>query len=384
MQAERLILHIDADAFFASVEQALRPELKGLPVIVGASSRGVVSAASYEARRFGVRSAMPVTRARRLCPRGIFLAPNFSAYSLFSKQMFSIIREFSPLVEVTSVDEGYVDLSGTLRLHKAPPWEIAHRILLRIRKTLGINVSGGLASNRCWAKLAAGIAKPNGLLFLDSPNAFVLMQHLPVESIPGVGARAEAILKQAGIHTLSDLVTAGKQDVHTLLGKWGERLVEMAQGRENRPIEPDGDDTQKSYSKERTLEKDTTSRKLIRSVARELGEKLAARLRSEGVGASTVTLKIRYSDFTDTSKSLSRNHPMNTNSEILIIVDRLLAGLLKKRAQVRQVGVKLSGIGLPIFQENLFDAGSEVRIRRDRALDDIRSKFGFGSVMVSG
>lgn len=158
----------------------------------------------------------------------------------------------------------------------------------------------------------------------------------------------------------------------------------MAQGRENRPIEPDADDLQKSYSKERTLEKDTTSRKFMRSVARELGEKLAARLRSEGVGASTVTLKIRYSDFTDTSRSLSRTHPMNTNNEILTIVDQLLASLLKKRARVRQVGVKLSGIGLPIFQENLFDAGSEVRIRRDRALDDIRSKFGFGSVMVSG
>ncbi|MBI5251212.1 MAG: DNA polymerase IV, partial [Desulfomonile tiedjei] len=182
----RFILHVDADAFFASVEQALRPELKGLPVIVGGGDRGVVSAASYEARRYGVRSAMPVAHARRKCPRGIFLHPNFEAYRLFSSRMFAIMGEYSPLVEATSVDEGYIDLTGTLRLHKAPPWEVAHRILCRIRSSLGINASGGLASNRCWAKLATGIAKPNGLLYLESHNAMSFLGRLAVGEIPGV------------------------------------------------------------------------------------------------------------------------------------------------------------------------------------------------------
>ena len=144
----RYILHVDADAFFASVEQAVHPELKGLPVIVGGSDRGVVSAASYEARRFGVHSAMPIVQARKLCPQAVFRDPDFQTYTDFSRRMFSIMRKYSPAVEVTSVDEGYVDLTGTLKLHKAPAWEIAHRILSEIRADLDINVSGGLAGNR--------------------------------------------------------------------------------------------------------------------------------------------------------------------------------------------------------------------------------------------
>ena len=164
----RYILHVDADAFFASVEQAVHPELKGLPVIVGGSDRGVVSAASYEARRFGVHSAMPIVQARKLCPQAVFRDPDFQIYTDFSRRMFYIMRNYSPAVEVTSVDEGYVDLTGTLKLHKAPAWEIAHRILSEIRADLDINVSGGLAGTRTGAKMATSLAKPSGLLYLES------------------------------------------------------------------------------------------------------------------------------------------------------------------------------------------------------------------------
>ncbi len=380
----RYILHVDADAFFASVEQALHPELKGRPVIVGGGDRGVVSAASYEARRFGIRSAMPVAHARRRCPGGVFLHPNFEMYKLFSSRMFGIMEEYSPLTEATSVDEGYMDLTGTLRLHKAPPWEIAHRILCGIRSSLGINVSGGLASSRCWAKLATGIAKPNGLLYLEPRNAMLFLGNLPVGQIPGVGRKADEILRQEGILTIYDLVAAGKNEVRSALGRWGERLVEIAAGMDGRPVNVDTEGSQKSYSKERTLEKDTSDRRIIRSLARELGEKLAARLRADKKGASTVTLKLRYSDFTDTSRSVSISRPTNRNSDILKSIDQLLAKTLSRRGRIRQVGVKLSGIDIPVDQGDLFDPKGHLRRQRDEAIDRIRGRFGFGAVRVYG
>lgn len=382
--ASRFILHVDADAFFASVEQALHPELKGLPVIVGGGDRGVVSAASYEARRFGVRSAMPVAHARRACPRGVFVHPNFEAYRQFSSRMFAIMEEYSPLVEATSVDEGYVDLTGTLRLHRAPPWEVAHRILCRIRSCLGINVSGGLASTRCWAKLATGIAKPNGMLYLESQNCMNFLGKLPVGKIPGVGRKADEILRQVGILTVSDLVDAGRDDMRSLLGQWGERLWEIASGNDTRAVKADPDEAQKSYSKERTLEKDTSDRRLIRSVARELAEKLAARLRADGKGASTVTLKLRYSDFKDSSRSVSHSRATNRNSDILKTIDELLPKTFIRRGRIRQVGVKLSGINSPVIQEDLFDPMGHLRSQRDEAVDRIRGRFGFAAVRVTG
>lgn len=380
----RFILHIDADAFFASVEQALHPELKGLPVIVGGGNRGVVSAASYEARRFGVRSAMPVVHARRLCPRAVFLHPDFESYSLFSARMFAIMEAYSPLVQATSVDEGYIDLTGTLKLHKAPAWDVAHRILCRIRSTLDVNVSGGLASNRCWAKLATGIAKPNGLLYLESQNAMTFLGNLPVGEIPGVGRKARQILTAERILTVADLIDAGSARMRSLLGQSGERLVELASGNDTRPVEPERGDSQKSYSKERTIESDTSDRRFIRLLARELGEKLAAKLRADGKGACTVTVKLRYSDFTDLSRSVSRSRATNRNCDILASIDELLRKKFTRRGRIRQVGVKLSGIDLPVFQEDLFDPRGHLKSRRDGAIDRIRGRFGFGSVKVSG
>jgi DNA polymerase IV len=382
--ASKYILHVDADAFFASVEQALNPELKGRPVIVGGGDRGVVSAASYEARRFGIKSAMPVSHARRRCPQGIFLYPNFEMYKLFSSRMFEIMEEYSPLVEATSIDEGYIDLTGTLRLHRAPPWEVAHRILSSIKSSLGINVSGGLAPGRCWAKLATGVAKPNGLLYLEPHNAMNILGPLPAAKIPGVGTKADETLKNEGIRTISDILSAGRGQMRSLLGQWGERLVEMASGRDDRPLKVDSDGNQKSYSKERTLEKDTSDPRFIRALARELAQKLTAKLRLDGKGASTVTLKLRYSDFTDTSRSVSRCHPTSRNADILESIDELLPRTFRNRGRIRQVGVKLSGIDLPVFQEDLFDPKGHLSVNRDEAIDRIRKRFGFGAVRVFG
>jgi DNA polymerase IV len=379
-----VILHIDADAFFASVEQALDPKLRGRAVIVGGSDRGVVSAASYEARKFGVHSAMPMAHARRLCPHAVFLAPNFRVYREFSETMFGVMRKYSPAVEATSVDEGYVDLTGTLRLHKAPPWEVADRILREIRSTLGINASGGAAMTRAWAKMATGIAKPNGLLYLEPSRAAAIIGLLPVETIPGVGRKTEEILRRAKIRTVRDLASARPESIRRALGHWGDRLLQIATGASSRHVcreEPEG---QKSYSKDRTLEADTADYCFLKTVARELAEKLAARLRADEKGASVVTLKVRHNDFTDVSRSMSLKEPTNLNSEIIGCTDRLFWLTITRSSPIRQVGVKLSGIDRPAFQTDLFDPLRPVRRERDQVVDAIRERFGFDSVLVAG
>lgn len=378
----RFILHVDADAFFASVEQVLRPDLKGRAVIVGGGDRGVVSAASYQARRFGVHSAMPIVRAKRLCPHAVFLSPNFRAYKDFSAHMFAIMRSYSPLVEATSIDEGYVDLTGTLRLHRAAPWEAAHRMLQQIRSELGINVSGGMAGTMTGAKMATGLAKPNGLLYLDPERAQVLLNLLPVGSIPGVGKRAREVLERAGIHTVGDLAAIEAGQARRLLGLWGERLVEIARGDDRRPVRSVKTEKRKSYSMDRTLAADTRDRGFVRSVAREIGETLAGKLRSDGRGASTVTLKLRYFDFEQAGRSMTLGQPTDCTRDILASIDRLFEKTYVPGKPVRQVGVKLAGLDAPAVQMDLFDPARPRLREKDRAVDTIRRRFGFCAVQL--
>jgi len=344
----------------------------------------VVSAASYEARKFGVHSAMPMVQARKRCPHAVILLPNFRAYREFSTAMFRILEKYSPLVEVTSVDEGYVDLSGTLKLHRAPAWTVADRILREIRSELGINVSAAAAPTRAWAKMATGLAKPNGLLYLEPSRATLLVGCLPVSAIPGVGKKTEDILNRAGIQRVADLATTPRESIRRLLGLWGDRLMRIATGSSSRQIRADAPDGQKSYSKDRTLEADTTDYVFLRTLVRQLAEKLAARLRSDGKGATTVTLKVRYHDFKDVSRSISLKEPTNLNSEIIDTLDRLFFLTIKKRSPVRQIGVKFSGVGRPALQTDLFDPNRQLRRERDRIVDAIRERFGFESVLVSG
>jgi len=379
-----LILHVDADAFYASVEQALDPSLKGCGVIVGGGDRGVVAAASYEARVCGVHSAMPIVQARRLCPHAVFLEPNFRAYKEFSMRMFGIMRNYSPVVEVTSVDEGYVDLTGTLKLHKAPAWEVANRMLCEIRSSLAINVSGGLAGTKSYAKMATSLAKPNGLLYLEPDKARIILGFLPASAIPGVGEKAEDILKRHGILSVSDVASATPDLMLRLLGQSGERLIDIASGNDPRPVNSAPSDSQKSYSKDRTLEKDTMDYPYIRLVARELAERLAQRLRADGKAARTVTFKIRYTDFADVSRSLTLKEPVSGNAEILNCLDCLFWKTITRRTSVRQVGVKLSGIEDPVQQMNLFDPGLPLRRELDRVVDTIRRRFGFDVIRLPG
>jgi DNA polymerase-4 len=379
----RYVLHVDADAFFASVEQAIHPELKGLAVIVGGSDRGVVSAASYEARRFGVHSAMPIAQARKLCPHAIFRDPDFQSYSDFSHRMFSVMRNFSPVVEVTSVDEGYIDLTGTLKLHKAPAWEIAHRILSSIRADLDINVSGGLAGTRTGAKMATGLAKPNGLLYLEPARSGQILNRLPVGSIPGIGKKSEEVLKRYKILTIGDLLAAPKPLIKRLFGRWSDRLLEIASGNDSRVVESDPRGERKSYSRDRTLDQDTVDLAYAWFVAAGLAEKLAGRLRSDGKTARTITFKVRYADFTEKGRSVSLKSPTDANREILAVLFKLFNETVLRRKKIRQVGVKLSGLGNPVFQADLFDPGKPIYRERDRTVDKIRKRFGFEAVRVA-
>jgi DNA polymerase IV len=383
MAAASLILHVDADAFYVSVEQALDSALKERAVIVGGGDRGVVSSASYEARRFGIHSAMPIVQARKLCPHAVFLPPNFRAYKEFSMRMFGIMRKYSPVVEATSVDEGYVELTGTLKLHKAPAWEVAHRMLCEIRSTLGINVSGGLAATKSWAKMATGLAKPNGLLYLDRERAPMILGFLPAGAIPGVGEKAEKALRGHGILTVADVAAAKPGLMRRLLGQWGERLTDIASGKDARPVHAEPSDSQKSYSKDRTLEKDTVDYPYIRLVARELAQRLAERLRGDGKAARTVVFKVRYADFTDVSRSMTLKEAIDGNNEILDCLDQLFRKTIARRTRIRQVGVKLSGIEDPVHQTDLFDPGHAVRQKRDQVVDAIRDRFGFDAVRIT-
>jgi len=383
-RAVRYILHVDADAFFASVEQTLQPELRGKAVIVGGGDRGVVSAASYEARAFGVRSAMPTVEARRLCPHAIFLEPNFRAYKDYSRRMFAIMEEYSPMVEATSVDEGYVDLTGALRLHNAPPWEIAHRMLDRIRSTLEISVSGALAGSKTAAKMATRLAKPNGLLYLEPNRAWIILGRLPVHAVPGVGKRARQLLEQRGITTVADLAHTPPRLLRSLFGVWGEKLLQIARGNDSRPVRREPRGAQKSYSKDRTLAQDTLDYEFVRDMARKLAEKLAARVREDGQRAATVTFKVRYADFVDCSRSMTMWEPTNVNAEILDCIDRLFWKTVQPRRPIRQIGVKLSGVCSYGAQLNLFDSRHEIKERRDSAVDAIRQKYGFESIGAFG
>jgi DNA polymerase-4 len=243
-------------------------------------------------------------------------------------------------------------------------------------------VSGGLAGTKSYAKMATGLAKPNGLLYLEPQKAGIILGFLPASAIPGVGKKAEEILRRHGIRTVADVADSKPDMLRHLLGKWGERLIDIASGNDPRPVDSETSDGQKSYSKDRTLEKDTVNYPYIRSVARELAERLATRLRADEKGARTVTFKVRYADFTDVSRSETLKEAVNGNEEILNCLDRLFWRTITRRTRVRQVGVKLSGIGTPVHQANLFDSGRSIRRERDRAVDTIRQRFGFDAVRL--
>ncbi|MDP2662245.1 MAG: DNA polymerase IV [Dehalococcoidia bacterium] len=375
---ERRILHVDMDAFFASVEQARDPALQGRPVVVGGlpGQRGVVSAASYEARRYGLHSAMPLVVAYRLCPHAVFLPGDFSAYRACSRRLMEMFRELTPLVEPRSLDEAYLDLTGCEPLWGPPP-EVAAGLKKRIRRELGITASVGIASNKLVAKIASEFRKPDGLVEVAAGQEASFLAGLPVRALPGVGLATAQALQNLGIGRVGELAQAPLAVLRSRFDSLAPHLVRMARGQDDSPVEGYGE--AKSISRSITFASDTYDFAFVRAVAGCLAERVGARLRERSRAARTVHLQLRFSDFETITRSSTLRTTTDSDQVVFDEVERLLSRSLSWK-KVRLVGVGVSGLGPLAFQTSLLDQ-RDAGFKLDRCLDAIRARYGFRSVL---
>ncbi|MFI7427147.1 DNA polymerase IV [Micromonospora sp. NPDC049836] len=336
------ILHVDMDAFFASVEVRRRPELRGRPVVVGGiGPRGVVSSASYEARRYGVRSAMPTARARALCPDAVYLPPDFTQYSAASRAVMRIFRDVTPLVEPLSLDEAFLDVTGARRLFGAPA-EIARLIRRRVAEEQSLTCSVGVAPSKFVAKLGSTRAKPDGLLVVPAARVLEFLHPLPVGALWGVGERSAEALRRLGLRTVGDLAEAPPGLLRRAVGEASAtHLHELAWGRDPRPVSPEH--VEKSIGAEVTFDVDVTDPVEIRRALLALAEKVGARLRAAGQVGRTVALKVRLADFRTVSRSRTLTVPTDTAREMFDTAWALWTALAPGEP-VRLVGVRMEGL----------------------------------------
>jgi DNA polymerase-4 len=383
MSAVREILHVDMDAFFVSVEEVLNPSLKGKPVVVGGDpdGRGVVSAASYVARRFGIHSAMPMAQARRLCPEAIFLRGSHRCYSEFSARIFEIMDRYSPQVETMSLDEAYIDLTGCRKLH-GPVLQSAERLHDEIKSKVGINASIGIASNKLLAKIASDAAKPNGMLWIAPGMEKKFLAPLAIDRVPGIGPKSSREFRRMGIKTVSDLASLPKELLEEVYGKWGAALYHKSRGVCHSPVVGEAEES-RSISRETTLEEDSIDAALLESTLSYLVEKVTAQLRGASLYARTVTLKLRYSDFKTVTRTKSLDQSTSEDYVIFQTVVTLFRALFTRRTRVRLIGIKLSSFTSdPCVQIDLFETtGKEQWDRLYQGIDRIRSKYGFNSIL---
>ncbi len=376
------------DAFFVSVEELFDPSLRGKAVVVGgqANQRGVVSAASYEARKFGVHSALPLRTAAQLCPHAIFLDGHPERYRDYSHRVHGVLTHFSPKVEMASVDEAYLDLSGTERLF-GPPLRAAHLLHERMKRDTGLNCSVGISVSRMVAKVASDQAKPNGILFVQPGLEAAFLAPLDVRRIPGVGQVAERKLNEIGIRKVGDLARLEENFLFRRFGQWGLALAGKARGADAGAWF-DGEigegEEPKSISHEHTFNEDTADAGFIESTLAHLAEKVARRLRDHHFHARTIHLRLRYSDFT----TLTRSHSLSTATQLdhdLIAESRVLfRHAWKCGARVRLIGMGVSGFELTEGQLSLLDADKNERARKaTAAVDKIRDKFGEKSIKLA-
>jgi DNA polymerase IV len=352
-RVHRVILHLDMDAFFAAVEQRDNPALRGRPVIVGGTpgQRGVVAAASYEARQFGVRSAMPSTTAGRLCPRGIFIPPRISAYREESARIMEIISETGAIVEKMSIDEAYLDVSAVVAaLHPSGPdpdealraaVPIARALQCRIQRERRLTASIGIAANKFLAKIGSDFQKPNGLTLIPERDKVQFLRPLPVRTVHGVGRVTEQGLQAAGIFTVGNLQDY-QGDLRSIAGSFGTRLKMLAFGQDDRPLEL-GDEI-KSISAEETFSHDTEDRRQLRGCLREQSQDVASRLKRRQLAAHTVQVKLRYGDFTTLSRQITLQDPITEAAEIYRLGCHLLAREKLVNRPLRLLGLGVSGL----------------------------------------
>lgn len=362
-------LHIDMDAFYASVEQVLDPSLKGKPVIVGGrNGRGVVTSASYEARKFGVHSAMPGFQAKQLCPHGIFLPNRRRIYSEYSDKVFAILEQYSPAVQALSIDEGIVDLTGTERLF-GPPLKTADQIIKRIESELGLPSSGGVATHRVVAKIAATLAKPHGLIFVPGGTEKDFLAPLDVKMIPGVGPKTHQTLLQRNVKTIGDLLRQTEL---------AERFLDLR--RSSNPL----GHREHSVGNETTLENPLKEISAMEEVLWELVEEVGGRLRKDNRYARCLTIKIRYSNFQTITRARTLEAPTCFDREIFAVCSDLLKKNIAIGRAVRLLGVSASALPSSGWQEPLLNRDKRKSLEKlYQGIDNLREKYGADTVSAA-
>src|SRR5437016_8486238 len=340
---ETTILHVDMDAFFVSVELLERPELRGKPVVVGGrpDQRGVVSAASYEARKFGIHSAMPLRTAGRLCPQAIFLDGHHEKYSEWSDRVAAILAKFSPIVEMVSIDEAYLDLAGTERLH-GPPLAAADKLLRTITRTTALPCSGGLATTRLVAKVASDQAKPRGLVWVPAGSEQRFLATLPVRKIPGIGEVTERALRALGIETVEQIAAMPQEKLENIFGQWGTALYRKSRGGDSYEFVIDAEP--KSISHNHTFGEDTDDADSLSAMLSHLSQKASKRLREAGLATRTLTLTIRYAGFETHTRSKTLGEPTRLDSDIFAVFQELFRAHRDVKRKIRLLGVSLGGL----------------------------------------
>ena len=382
-----MILHVDMDAFYASVEERENPDLKGKPVVVGGAvaSRGVVAAANYEARKYGVFSAMPMATAVRKCPNILIVKANGKLYSEISAQIRGIFERYTPVIEPLSLDEAFLDPSGSEKLHGSAE-HIGKKIKQDIRAELRLVASVGVAPNKFLAKLASDHNKPDGFTVIKPTDVQTFLDPMPVGRIWGVGKVSNRKFQNLGIYTVADLRQESKESLYDLMGKHGEQLWRLARGIDNREVTPDSDT--KSISQETTFENDIGDPSILESIASSLTEAVGFRLRNAGLKGKTVNLKLRFSDF----QTITRSRTLNSRTDQTIELSQIARLLLHEACGVRQAPVRLIGIGVSNFleehfQTDIFDAENRFYSQKDNHLpgrgrqidelsDHIKKRFG--------
>jgi DNA polymerase IV len=374
------ILHIDMDAFYASVELIDRPELRGTPVIVGGGSRSVVLSATYEARALGVHSAMPMTRARRLCPQATVIEPTHGRYSLVSAGVMEIFRSVTPLVEPLSLDEAFLDVSGAMR-RLGSPAQIGALIRDRVADEQRITCSVGVASTKFVAKLASTRAKPDGMLVVPAAGVVAFLHPLPVAALWGVGEKTEKELVRLGLHTVGDIANTPRATLVRALGQAsGAHLHALSWGRDERTVvahEPD-----KSIGAEETFARDVDDPDVVRRELLRLCERTAARLRDGGMVGRTISIKVRFADFTTITRSRTLRDPTDVAAEVFGTARGLFDALGLDRARLRLIGVRVEGLAEAETSPRQMLLGDRVHGRREaeQAADRAAARFGSGAV----
>lgn len=374
------VLHVDMDAFYVSVALLRRPDLRGAPVVVGGGERGVVLSASYEAREHGVDSAMPMTRARRLCPQAIVVEPDFPAYTRVSAGVMAIFRSVTPLVEPCSLDEAFLDVSGAVR-RLGPPERIARLIRARVADEQGVTCSVGIADTKFVAKVASAACKPDGLLVVRREDVVAFLHPLPVRALWGVGEKTAETLDRLGLRTVGDLAHTPATTLRRALGaSAGAHLAALAWGRDERRVvahEPD-----RSTGAEETFPRDVDDPALVHRELLRLSVRTAARLRAAGSAGRTVTVKVRFADFTTITRSRTLPQHTDVGREIYTIARGLFDGLGLQRARLRLVGVRISELVASGSRPRQLLLGERPASWREaeQATDRVSSRYGRGAV----